>query len=226
MELKMSQVIEDIEARSNNPLDRVGHAVQAGRELEKIADAVVDHFVNEARRAGCSWAQIGGALNISKQAAQQRFGGSPQSFEQFSDDAKRALTRAPALAQARGHSYVATEHLLDALMEERKSRAARVMSALGVKHDAVRAQLYAVDRSDLKGVPSIPGEPPLPTQKVKKVIEQSFQEARELGAEKVDTEHFLLAMVKHGPAAGVAGAALANLGVTEKAVREKLGELR
>jgi ATP-dependent Clp protease ATP-binding subunit ClpC len=61
---------------------------------------------------------------------------------------------------------------------------------------------------------------------VKKVIEQSFQEARDLGAEKVDTEHLLLAIVKHGPATGVAGAALTQLGVTEEAVRGQLAELR
>jgi hypothetical protein len=37
--------------------------------------------VDDARRAGTSWAQIAGVLGISRQAAQQRFGGPPDPVE-------------------------------------------------------------------------------------------------------------------------------------------------
>jgi len=224
MELTLPRAIQDIEAGAANPLDRVTHAVQAGRELEALADAVVDHFVGEARRSGCSWAQIGGALNISKQAAQQRFGSVPQPFERFSEEVKRVLERAPELATAHGHTYIATEHLLEALMQEEESRAARILVALGVTPQAVAARLHSVDRSQVKAVAASPDGGPLPTHNLKKVIEQAFREAQEVGSDHVETQHLLLAVVNAGPASGVAGAVLTELGVTGQKVQEQLDE--
>lgn len=43
-------------------------------EVDRLVDELVIEAVEEARKAGYSWAQIGGALGVSKQAAQQKYG--------------------------------------------------------------------------------------------------------------------------------------------------------
>jgi hypothetical protein len=43
---------------------------EEAREIERLTG----EWVDKAREAGASWAQIGTALGISRQAAQQRFG--------------------------------------------------------------------------------------------------------------------------------------------------------
>jgi hypothetical protein len=48
--------------------------IRADRDL-KTAEVMLRHHVHVARRDGHSWSAIGYALGVSKQAAQQRFGG-------------------------------------------------------------------------------------------------------------------------------------------------------
>jgi len=38
-----------------------------------VADHLVGHFVDQARRSGASWTEIGQSMNVTKQAAQKRF---------------------------------------------------------------------------------------------------------------------------------------------------------
>lgn len=51
-------------------------AIIAANASLQAADAGLRAAVREARAAGDSWTIIGAALGVSKQAAQQRFGGS------------------------------------------------------------------------------------------------------------------------------------------------------
>ena len=44
------------------------------RRIERATDDVLDDAVRNARAAGKSWSEIGTAMGMSKQAAQQRFG--------------------------------------------------------------------------------------------------------------------------------------------------------
>ena len=52
-------------------LERVHEA--AGRILD--AEAALGNRMREAKKSGCTWQQIGDALGVSRQAAQQRAGG-------------------------------------------------------------------------------------------------------------------------------------------------------
>jgi hypothetical protein len=52
----------------------------ANRDL-KLAEAMLHRQVDLARRAGHSWAAIGLALGVTRQAAQQRFGVEPDPDE-------------------------------------------------------------------------------------------------------------------------------------------------
>jgi hypothetical protein len=47
--------------------------VLAADHLGDVADHLIGHFVDQARRSGATWTQIGQSLGVSKQAAQKRF---------------------------------------------------------------------------------------------------------------------------------------------------------
>lgn len=48
--------------------------IEALNELSSTASNLIPESVSEARAAGASWVTIGNALDVSKQAAQQRYG--------------------------------------------------------------------------------------------------------------------------------------------------------
>jgi len=47
--------------------------VAVSARLGELADHLIGHFVDEARRAGASWTDIGESMGVTKQAAQKRF---------------------------------------------------------------------------------------------------------------------------------------------------------
>jgi len=51
----------------------ISHIVKANQDV-KLAELMLRRHVANARKAGHSWASIGFALGITRQAAQQRFG--------------------------------------------------------------------------------------------------------------------------------------------------------
>src|SRR4051794_40459665 len=55
------------------PLHRVMRAVVLAEHLGEVADSLIGHFVDQARRAGASWSEIGRSMGVTKQAAQKRF---------------------------------------------------------------------------------------------------------------------------------------------------------
>ena len=63
------------EANGTQPELAPGQALDAGRVDQVVgAEALEAELVREARESGESWASIGDALGITKQAAQQRYG--------------------------------------------------------------------------------------------------------------------------------------------------------
>ena len=47
---------------------------QAGTALDQVlADHLIGHFVDQARKTGASWTEIGQSMGVTKQAAQKRF---------------------------------------------------------------------------------------------------------------------------------------------------------
>ena len=56
-----------------DPLARLSTAVLTAQQLGDIADHLIGHFVDQARRAGASWTEIGESMGVTKQAAQKRF---------------------------------------------------------------------------------------------------------------------------------------------------------
>ena len=152
--------------------------------------------------------------------------------KQLSIDARKlVLASATEEASRRGDRRRGTDHLLLGLLHDEDSRAAR---ALGVSLADARAASDALDQAALaavgiqvealgEGPPAAFGRrfPPL-TSGAQAVFKRAIDEARPSRSGRIDTTHFLLALLtlqRPDPAAEL----LDVLGVDPAAVRKRLG---
>lgn len=128
----------------------------------------------------------------------------------YSDAAAQALSSAKAMAHQAGHAYVATEHLLLALLDDASGQAQAAVAALG---DVERA-------CELAGTPGTvePEGPGTLTVPAKAAIETAAQAAHALGHERIGSLTLLLGLATCG--AGNAATALATCGVTPDALQQ------
>src|SRR5258708_23161542 len=119
------------------PLDNLSDAVSVCAQLDEQADALIGHFVDQARKSGASWSQIGAAMGVSKQAAQKRFVPVrvPDSvtFERFTDRSRNVIAAAGQLAAG----PVTAAHLAAALLVEPLGIAAKIIAAPGLTPEQV-----------------------------------------------------------------------------------------
>ena len=140
-------------------------------------------------------------------------------FERFTERAKKVLTLAQEEAERSHHSYIGTEHLLLGLLREGEGLAAKVLNNLGVEINKVRSTIESVlGRNERIIIQQI-----IPTSRVKKVIEISFEEARRMGNNYVGTEHLLLGLLIEGE--GIAAHVLEDLGANLEKVRGEIDKL-
>ncbi len=126
------------------------------------------------------------------------------------------LTLAQEEAERSGHSYIGTEHLLLGILRENQGLGALVLNNLGLDTTMVRRTIESVlVRHERILIQKI-----IPTSRVKKVIEISFDEARRLGHNYVGTEHLLLGLLIEGE--GIAAHVLEDLGATLEKVRAEI----
>src|ERR671934_3075739 len=143
-EPSLAHLVREVESHADEaaPLERLTAAFELAERVRGRADELVDHFVQAARASGCSWAEIGSRLGISKQAAQQRFVAVAAMGEAWppglDERAGAAFASAAGEARALGHYYVGPEHLLLALLAQPEELAARALEALGVTAEAIR----------------------------------------------------------------------------------------
>jgi hypothetical protein len=139
-------------------------------------------------------------------------------FERFSDDAKRALTLGQAEAQRSHHSYIGTEHLLLGVLQVDEGLGVRMLAELGIDLKAVRTKLASMTPGKRNIIQQI-----IPTSRVKRVIELSFDEAKRTGADEVTTGHMVVGLLLEGE--GKAAQVLKEKGATVDDVREFLAVL-
>src|SRR5687768_18023683 len=70
--IRLDELIDAISRVHDDPLERLTDAVLAAEHIGEVADHLVGHFVDQARRSGASWTAIGRSMGVTKQAAQQR----------------------------------------------------------------------------------------------------------------------------------------------------------
>src|SRR3954453_22881305 len=71
--VRLADLIEGIKKVHTDALDQLSDAVLAADHLGEVADHLIGHFVDQARRSGASWTDIGRSMGVTKQAAQKRF---------------------------------------------------------------------------------------------------------------------------------------------------------
>src|ERR1700749_1446811 len=90
------------------PLENVSDAFTVSTQMDEQSDALIGYFVDQARRSGLSWSQIGGAVGGSNRAAQTPFAptraparipeGVAKPFSRFTIRAANVLAAAGQLA--------------------------------------------------------------------------------------------------------------------------------
>src|SRR6202167_5998947 len=71
--VRLDEMIHTIKKVHSDVLDQLSDAVLAAEHLGEVADHLIGHFVDQARRSGASWTDIGKSMGVTKQAAQKRF---------------------------------------------------------------------------------------------------------------------------------------------------------
>jgi ATP-dependent Clp protease ATP-binding subunit ClpA len=143
-------------------------------------------------------------------------------FERFNAASKRVLTLAQEEAERSHNGFIGTEHILLALLREPNTVAGAVLRALNVDIDNARGII--VNATKLEAADRIIIQHIIPTSRVKKVIEISFEEARALGDTFIGTEHILLALLVEGE--GIAAHVLQDLGAPLARVRDEVAAVR
>jgi len=222
--VRLDDLIEVIKKVHSDPLEQLTDAVLAADHLDEVADHLIGHFVDQARRSGASWTAIGASLGVTKQAAQKRFvpkdPGQPadldpnQGFSRFTIRARNTVAASQDEARAAGNDKIAPEHLILGLLTEPEGLAAAAIVAQGVTLDAARRAVSAA-------LPSAGGEvPPLIPfdQRARKVLELTFREALRQGHNYIGTEHILLALLELEDEAGP----LTRLGIDKAAAETSI----
>jgi Clp amino terminal domain, pathogenicity island component len=229
MDIELDHLIASVEDVADEALDRVSSAALLKDQFEQVGDDLLDHFVGQARAEGCSWTQIGEALGVTRQAAQQRHGGlldrlvgklKEGRFKRFTQRARTAVIEAQEAARARNHSYIGTEHLLLGLFAaDDQNVAVQALARLGLDRATVER---LVDERVTPGTTPLKGHIPF-TPRAKKTLELALREALSLGHNYIGTEHIVLALRQVED--GVAGQVLADQGVTVDALRAEIIKL-
>ncbi|MFD4505516.1 Clp protease N-terminal domain-containing protein [Streptomyces sp. NPDC058457] len=203
----------DEELPEASELARISEARLRAQTLSDLGDQLIDHYVSKAKQVGASWTQIGDAIGVSKQAAQQRH--APAPFERFTNLNRHSIVLAQEAARTHKHDSIGTEHLLLGLLGEPQGLAYEVLVAKTESEqrirDAIEEALPPAGRKAPRG--HIPFRP-----ESKEAIEQTRRASADLGNDWVGTEHTLLGLIRvqKSPAAQI----LRGLGFTSEELHE------
>ena len=134
-------------------------------------------------------------------------------FERFTEKAIKVIMLAQEEARRLGHNFVGTEQVLLGLIGEGTGVAAKTLKSMGVNLKDARVE---VEKIIGRGSGFVAVEIPF-TPRAKRVLELSWDEARQLGHNYIGTEHLLLGLIREGE--GVAARVLENLGVDLNKIR-------
>ncbi|MGW2236969.1 Clp protease N-terminal domain-containing protein [Streptomyces sp. NPDC001759] len=221
--VRLDDLIAAIKKVHSEPLDQLQDAVIAADHLGEVADHLIGHFVDQARRSGASWTDIGQSMGVTRQAAQKRFVPKEstdldpnQGFGRYTLRARNVVMSAHNEAKAAPHTEVAPAHLVLGLLAEPEGLGAKAIAAQGVTLDSVREAATAALPPAAEAAPEL-----VPyASDAKKVLELTFREALRLGHNYIGTEHILLALLEFENGTGV----LSGLGIGKTAVEAELAK--
>jgi hypothetical protein len=229
--IRLDDLIDAIKKVHPEPLDQLTDAMIAADHLGDVADHLIGHFVDQARRSGASWTEIGQAMGVTKQAARKRFQpkdlGSPsdldpaQGFGRFTPRARNVVMVAHEEAKAAGNHEVGPAHLVLGLLRDPGAVAGTVIVEQGVSLDDVRRRATAALPARVEGA-TVPEVVPYDLE-ARKTLELTFREALRLGHNYIGTEHILLALLELEDADSDDGEGLlTGLGLDKAATQTKV----
>ncbi|MFJ8664713.1 Clp protease N-terminal domain-containing protein [Streptomyces sp. NPDC093600] len=224
--VRLDDLIEAIKKVHTDALDQLSDAVIAADHLGDVADHLIGHFVDQARRSGASWTDIGRSMGVTRQAAQKRFVPKDpdataldpgEGFGRFTPRARNVVMAAHNEAAAARNAETLPGHLALGLLAEPEGIAVHWITSRGVTPEQVREAVTATLPPAVEEVPSL-----IPYDAgAKKVLELTFREALRLGHNYVGTEHILLALLEFEDGKGV----LTGLGLDKATAERDIAEL-
>jgi hypothetical protein len=202
---------------NGSPLDRLTDAFDVSVTLSEESDALLGHFVDQARRSGATWSQIGEAMGVTKQAAQKRFvPGKYGDFSRFTDRSRNSLAAARQLA---GASDVSAAHLGAASLLEPLGVAAKIVARAGLTPEQVYTALGTAAPTAAPGADPAALAELVCDESGREALKSAVKAALRLGHNYIGTEHLLLGVIDAG---GAAGASLVTIGLTPESAREHM----
>src|SRR3954453_16409055 len=139
--VRLDDLIEGVRRASpGDAAAQLGQAVVVAEHLGEVADHLVGHFVDQARRSGLSWTEIGRSMGVTKQAAQKRFvprgpeqtgAVDMQGFARFTPAARSAVVGSQEEARSARSQVIGAGHLALGLLQVPGGLAARILAARG-----------------------------------------------------------------------------------------------
>jgi hypothetical protein len=196
--IRLDELIDAIKQVHTDVLDQLSDAVLAAEHLGEVADHLIGHFVDQARRSGASWTDIGKSMGVTKQAAQKRFVlraeatslDPNQGFDRFTPRARNVVVAAQNAAHEAHNGEITPDHLLLGLLSDPDALATKLLTAQQVDPESVRAAITLPS-----GVDNPPQLVPF-SGMARKALELTFREALRLGHNYIGTEHLLLALLE------------------------------
>ncbi|TDE28575.1 Clp protease N-terminal domain-containing protein [Actinomadura sp. 6K520] len=223
-QIRLDDLINGIKKVHTDALEQLRSAVLAAEHLGDVADHLIGHFVDQARRSGASWTDIGRSMGVTKQAAQKRFVPKgltsdldPQDgFSRFTPRARNIVVASMNEARAAGNDHIGPVHMVLGLLSEPEGLGAKAIVAQDVLLDAVRQAATEALPPESENVPDL-----IPYDAdSKKALELTFREALRLGHNYIGTEHVLLALLEFEDGTGV----LSGLGIDKAKAEANITE--
>jgi hypothetical protein len=208
---------------NGGPLENVADAFALSSQMDEQADALIGYFVDQARRSGLSWSQIGSAMGVSKQAAQKRFVPTkaadliPEGVKPFSRFTARGARVLAAAGKLAAPDPFGCAHLAAALLTEPDGLAAHVIAKAGVTPERLYSAVGAGPGVRAENVGSVELLDLTFDEDAKEAVKGALKSALRLGHNYIGTEHVLLGVLSVD---GQVTDALAAIGLTPERVEQ------
>jgi hypothetical protein len=222
--VRLDDLIAAIRKVHDDELEQLTSAVVAADHLGDLADHLIGHFVDQARRSGASWTEIGRAMGVTKQAARKRFLAKDpgdasdldanEGFNRFTPRARNVVMAAHNEAHQAGHDEIRPAHLILGLLSEPDALAAQAITSTGATLESVRAAVLATLPPPVADAPALVPYGP----DARKALELTFREALRLGHNYIGTEHVLLAILETEGDDGV----LTTMGIDKATIEDHI----
>jgi hypothetical protein len=206
--VRLDDLIDAIKKVHTDELEQLSDAVLAAEHLDDIADHLIGHFVDQARRSGASWTDIGRSMGVTKQAARKRFVpkgpnepdlDAAEGFGRFSPRARKVVVVSQEEARTAKNAQIGPQHLILGLLAEPEGLAARAIVAQGVLLETVRRAVTATLPPAVDDLPAL-----IPfSELARKALELTYRQALRMGHNYIGTEHILLALLQLENSMGV-----------------------